>query len=90
MKNFNVAVTLLLSIASNLMFSQVKPLDAELTNYQYPYEVHFLNFKSQKNDLKMAYMDVRPKISNGKTIMLLHGKNFNGAYWEKTAKDLFG
>ena len=89
MKNFkNIVTFLMLSIASNFMFSQVKPLDAELTNYQYPYEVHFLNFKSQNNDLKMAYMDVKPKTSNGKTIMLLHGKNFNGAYWEKTAKDL--
>ncbi|MFC3161353.1 Pimeloyl-ACP methyl ester carboxylesterase [Chryseobacterium arachidis] len=89
MKYFKNAVAILmLSIASNFMFSQVKPLDGELTNYQYPYEVHFLNFKSQNNDLKMAYMDVQPKKANGKAIMLLHGKNFNGAYWEKTAKDL--
>lgn len=84
----NIVVVLMLSIASNFAFSQVKPLDAELTNYEYPYEVHFLNFKSQNNDLKMAYMDVKPKTSNGKTIMLLHGKNFNGAYWKRTAKDL--
>jgi len=89
MKYFKNAVAILmLSIVPNFMFSQVKPLDAELTNYQYPYEVHFLDFKSQNNNLKMAYMDVQPKVSNGKTIMLLHGKNFNGAYWEKTAKDL--
>ncbi|GAA5090933.1 alpha/beta hydrolase [Chryseobacterium ginsengisoli] len=89
MKNFNnVVAVLMLSIASNFTLAQVKPLDAELTNYQYPYEVYFLNFKSQNNDLKMAYMDVKPKISNGKTIILLHGKNFNGAYWERTAKDL--
>jgi len=84
----NVAAVLMLSIASSFAFSQVKPLDAELTNYKYPYEVHFLNLKSQNNDLKMAYMDVKPKTSNGKTILLLHGKNFNGAYWERTAKDL--
>ncbi|WP_415326470.1 alpha/beta fold hydrolase [Chryseobacterium sp. MMS23-Vi53] len=84
----NAVAILMLSIVPNFMFSQVKPLDAELTNYKYPYEVHFLNFKSQNNNLKMAYMDVQPKKSNGKTIMLLHGKNFNGAYWEKTAKDL--
>lgn len=89
MKYFKNAVAILmLSIAPNFIFSQVQPLDAELTNYQYPYKVHFLNFKSQNNDLKMAYMDVQPKKSNGKIIMLLHGKNFNGAYWEKTAKDL--
>ena len=73
---------------SGFMFSQVKPLDAMLSDYQYPYEVHFLNFKSQGEDLKMAYMDIQPQKSNGRTIMLLHGKNFNGAYWQRTAKDL--
>lgn len=69
-------------------FSQIKPLDATLSNYQYPFEVHYLELQSQKQNLKMAYMDVKPQKANGKTIMLLHGKNFNGAYWEKTAKDL--
>lgn len=89
MKYFrNAVAVIMLSIAPTLLFSQVKPLDADLTNYQYPYEVHFINLKSQNNDLKMAYMDVKPKTSNGKTILLLHGKNFNGAYWAKTAKDL--
>jgi pimeloyl-ACP methyl ester carboxylesterase len=84
----NIFIALILIISTSLLFSQVKPLDAELTNYQYPFEVQFLNFTSQKNDLKMAYMDVQPTKSNGKVIMLLHGKNFNGAYWERTAKDL--
>lgn len=71
-----------------LMSAQIKPLDAVLSEYQYPFEVQYIHFKSQDNDLKMAYMDVKPQKSNGKTIMLLHGKNFNGAYWERTAKDL--
>lgn len=84
----NILTGISLTITSTLVFSQIKPLDATLSNYQYPFEVHFLNLKSQKQNLKMAYMDVAPKKSNGKTIMLLHGKNFNGAYWEKTAKDL--
>lgn len=89
MKYFkNAAVVMLFSLASVSVFSQIKPLDAMLSNYQYPFEVHFKDLNSQKQNLKMAYMDVKPKKSNGKTIMLLHGKNFNGAYWEKTAKDL--
>ncbi len=29
-------------------------------------------------------MDVKPQSHNGKSIMLLHGKNFNGAYWKTT------
>jgi pimeloyl-ACP methyl ester carboxylesterase len=32
-----------------------------LSNYEYPFEVKYLNFKSQNQDLKMAYMDVLPK-----------------------------
>lgn len=84
----NAVVVAMLSIAPSLLFSQIKPLDETLSNYQYPYEVHFIELKSQNNNLKMAYMDVHPKVSNGKTILLLHGKNFNGAYWGKTAKDL--
>jgi hypothetical protein len=63
-----------LAAAPNFMFSQLKPLDAMLSDYKYPYEVHFFSLKSQNNDLKMAYMDVHPAKSNGKTIMLLHGK----------------
>jgi pimeloyl-ACP methyl ester carboxylesterase len=84
----DIITAIVLSIAPALMFSQIKPLDAVLSNYQYPYQVHFIDLTSQDNHLKMAYMDVYPQKSNGKTIMLLHGKNFNGAYWEKTAKDL--
>ncbi|SDI19213.1 alpha/beta fold hydrolase [Chryseobacterium jejuense] len=84
----NIATAILFVTGSGVLFSQTKPFDAMLSEYQYPYEVHFKNLKSQGNDLKMAYMDVKPQKANGKTILLLHGKNFNGAYWERTAKDL--
>jgi pimeloyl-ACP methyl ester carboxylesterase len=36
----------------------------------------------------MAYMDVQPENYNGKNVMLFHGKNFNGAYWETTIEAL--
>jgi len=63
-------------------------LDINLENYQYPFTVSYLTFESQGETLKMAYMDLKPEKGNGKSIMLLHGKNFNGAYWEVTAKAL--
>nr|WP_315033689.1 alpha/beta hydrolase [uncultured Chryseobacterium sp.] len=89
MKYFrNVMTAMMFVTGVGLMSAQIKPLDAVLSEYQYPFEVQYIHFKSQDNDLKMAYMDVKPQKSNGKTIMLLHGKNFNGAYWERTAKDL--
>ena len=66
-------------------YSQQRPvLDIMLTNYQYPYEVSYYNFKSQQQDIMMAYMDIRPQKANGKVIVLMHGKNFNGAYWKTT------
>ncbi len=60
----------------------------DLTNYQYPYPVQFISLNIQGEALKMAYMDVKPSNANGHVVMLLHGKNFNGAYWRETAKIL--
>lgn len=82
------AVFLLLIFCMAFGQDQRPVLDIMLTNYQYPYDVHFLNFKSQNQDLKMAYMDIQPEKPNGKTVVLLHGKNFNGAYWKTTVEAL--
>lgn len=87
MKLIKIIAFLILSI--NYSTAQNRPvLDIMLTNYEYPYEVSFLNFRSQNQDLKMAYMDVKPEKANGKTVVLLHGKNFNGAYWKTTVEAL--
>lgn len=87
MKYLKYLAFLILSI--NYLSAQNRPvLDIMLTNYKYPYDVSFLNFKSQNQDLKMAYMDVQPEKPNGKTVVLLHGKNFNGAYWKTTIEAL--
>ncbi|MBB6612513.1 alpha/beta hydrolase [Pontibacter sp. Tf4] len=66
----------------------LKNLDINLENYKYPYPVQYLPLTIQKQQLRMAYMDVKPTKANGKTVMLLHGKNFNGAYWKQTADAL--
>jgi len=63
---------------------QLTALDKDLTNVNYPYEVKLLSLESQGQQLTMAYMDVVPAHPNGKTVLLLHGKNFNAAYWEQT------
>lgn len=72
--------------AQNL--SKLQPLDAELTSVEYPFPVQFKTLNSQGQTLNMAYMDVKPQNLNGKVIVLLHGKNFNGYYFEETAKAL--
>ncbi|WP_089685915.1 alpha/beta fold hydrolase [Catalinimonas alkaloidigena] len=66
----------------------VRPLGTALEGYAYPYPVQYLNLTLQGEALQMAYMDVQPPQPNGKAVLLLHGKNFNGAYWGQTAADL--
>lgn len=48
----------------------------------YPYPVQHLTLTIEQHPAKMAYMDVAPFKSNGRTVVLLHGKNFNGYYWK--------
>lgn len=66
----------------------IEALDPDLKTYPYPFEVKFKEVEVHNVVYQMAYMDVPPLKSNGKTVVLLHGKNFSGAYWEKTARDL--
>ena len=68
--------------------AKLTPLDAELTTVVYPFTVTFKTVENQGQNLKMAFMDSKPNNWNGKTIVLLHGKNFNGYYFEETAKTL--
>jgi pimeloyl-ACP methyl ester carboxylesterase len=65
-----------------------KTYGAELEGFDYPYEVHRFRFTSQGADLAMAYMDVRPQQANGRTAVLLHGRNFCAATWETSLKAL--
>lgn len=65
-----------------------KGFDAELTNYQYPFPVEYFKFTAQGQDLKMAYMDLKPAQAAQDTIVLLHGKNFTGAYFAQFANAL--
>ncbi|WP_026898030.1 alpha/beta fold hydrolase [Daejeonella oryzae] len=65
-----------------------KPAGLNLETVEYPFQVHYINLRIQGEDLKMAYMDLKPENPKGKTVVLLHGKNFNAAYWKQTATDL--
>jgi len=54
----------------------------ELEGFDYPYPVQQYRFTSQGVELHMAYMDVKPAKPNGRTVVLLHGKNFCAATWK--------
>lgn len=90
MKKLLIILPLLIcSITSLAQEAELKPLDRNLENYQYPFPVQYLSLQVQGQQLKMAFMDVKPTVTpNGKVVVLLHGKNFNGAYWQQTAESL--
>jgi pimeloyl-ACP methyl ester carboxylesterase len=66
-----------------------EPLGLALENLAYPHPVRFFPVTVEGQDLRMAYMDVAPPgPANGQTVLLLHGKNFFGAYWAGTIQAL--
>ncbi|MGP1993968.1 alpha/beta fold hydrolase [Zobellia laminariae] len=81
---FGVLIVILSTQFSIAQDDNLQWLDIELSNYEYPYSVETVELNIQEQDLQMSYMDVTPDNYNGKNIVLLHGKNFNGAYWKTT------
>ena len=85
MINRSSVFALLLALVSPACPADEAPAyGAELEGFEYPYPVAQFEFFSQGEPLHMAYLDVRPKKSNGRTAVLLHGKNFCAATWRTT------
>ena len=83
----NLILLLILVSSFQLLSAQDKELqwlDIKLSNYEYPYSVSTIQLSIQDQILEMAYMDIKPDNYNGNNIVLMHGKNFNGAYWKTT------
>jgi len=69
--------------------SEERALGIALEEYPYPWPVHLLPLAIEGQDVRMAYMDVPPSgTSNGRAIVLMHGKNFGGYYWRDVARAL--
>jgi pimeloyl-ACP methyl ester carboxylesterase len=68
--------------------SQAQAYDTELSTFEYPRPVRYFEVESQRQKLRMAYMLAEPGKPNGRTVVLLHGKNFSGHYWEPTTAAL--
>ena len=66
-----------------------EPFGIDLEGFAYPYPVSLFPVSNDGEQLKMAYMDIgasgRP---NGRTVVLLHGRNFPSSYWAPVIKTL--
>ena len=79
---FSLGFSFLIFTFSTIVFA--KPFSKNLTDFEYPFEVHTMAFESQGQGLTMAYMHL-PAKEGQPTVLLLHGKNFASSYWETTA-----
>ena len=81
-------------IMATVSFAQEPPPSAppdwgamsiNLEDVPYPPPVSYLPFTLEGQDVRMAYMDVKPEgAGNGKSIILLHGMNFFAEAWTDT------
>jgi pimeloyl-ACP methyl ester carboxylesterase len=73
------------ALATGLAVAQDVTLPAlgiALEGYAYPYPVQYFTVVNDGRSLSMAYMDVAPAANaNGRTVVLMHGKNFGGYYF---------
>ena len=65
-----------------------EPYGIGLEGFAYPYPVSLLPLVNDDEQLRMAYMDVAPAQPNGRTAVLLHGRNFPSSYWAPVIKTL--
>lgn len=80
-------IVLCLQFCWFLRAQKPETIGINLEEVKYPYHVSFDTIATQNQQLVMAYMYETAGNSRG-TVMLLHGKNFNGSYWGETIKNL--
>lgn len=84
-----LVVSAILSMASVSLVSaadaaKTVPYDGELHGFDYGFPVQTYSFTSQRQQLSMRYIDSKPEHPNGRTAVLLHGKNFCAGTWGET------
>jgi pimeloyl-ACP methyl ester carboxylesterase len=68
--------------------SMREPYGVALEGFAYPYAVNLLPLVNDGEQVRMAYMDVAAPQPNGRTVVLLHGRNFPSSYWAPVIKTL--
>lgn len=77
-----------LMVSSAAISDTAPSYGAELEGFDYPFKVKRFTFTSQRQAMHMAYMDLPADKPNGRTAVLMHGKNFCAATWEGTIRYL--
>jgi pimeloyl-ACP methyl ester carboxylesterase len=67
-----------------------EPYGIGLEGFAYPYPVGMLPLVNDGEQVRMAYMNVAAAQPNGRTVLLLHGRNFPSSYWAPVIKTLNG
>src|SRR3984957_20994237 len=88
MRSMCLGVMVVAGLAWGTQAAEQSAYGPELQGFEYPSPVSHYRFTSQRNDLDMAYLDVAPARPNGRTAVLLHGKNFCAATWQATIQVL--
>lgn len=86
MKPWFALLLLLVSVSSAA--AEPPAYGPRLEGFEYPYPTRTFSFSSQQQSMEMVYLDVQPEEKNGRTVVLMHGKNFCAATWEDTIKVL--
>lgn len=73
----------LLAVLPTFALAETTTYGLRLEGFDYPHPTQTYAFESRGQTLDMVYMDIAPQgNANGKTVVLLHGKNFCAATWE--------
>lgn len=68
------------------------PLGIAMEEFPYPYPIQFLALENEGEPVRLAYMDVQFQFfaapPRSGVVVLLHGKNFYGSYWENAINAL--
>jgi len=91
MKRLSVAMLFATLLAYSLPpanAAEREPYGIGLEGFAYPYPVNMLPLVNDGEPVRMAYMDVAAAQPNGRTVVLLHGRNFPSSYWAPVIKTL--
>lgn len=83
------ALALACLISSSAFADKAPTYGEQLEGFPSPYPVQHYALQSQGQALQMGYLDVAPTAkANGRTVVLMHGKNFCAFTWEGSIKAL--